>query len=99
MGSEMCIRDRAKAYGTDETPRFVNGILGRVADQLEAGEDPVELSRAELTSRKASSVSGFGWESEVSANEVGDADAMDAQTAVEGCEGTDRDVVTSGGEL
>lgn len=95
---DECV-ELAKAYGTDETPRFVNGILGRVADQLEAGEDPVELSRAELTSRKASSASGFGWESEVSANEVGDADAMDAQTDVEGCEGTDRDVVTSGGEL
>lgn len=95
---DECV-ELAKAYGTDETPRFVNGILGRVADQLEAGEDPVELSRAELTSRKASSVSGFGWESEVSANEVGDADAMDTQTAVEGYEGIDRDVVTSGGEL
>jgi len=29
----------AKAYGTEESPRFVNGLLGRVADQLAAGED------------------------------------------------------------
>ncbi|WP_298580211.1 transcription antitermination factor NusB [uncultured Olegusella sp.] len=95
---DECV-ELAKAYGTDETPRFVNGILGRVADQLEAGEDPVELSRAELTLRKASSASGFGWESEASANEIGAADAIDGQVAVEGFEGSDRDVVTSGGEL
>lgn len=95
---DECV-ELAKAYGTDETPRFVNGILGRVADQLEAGEDPVELSRAELTLRKASSASGFGWESEAAGNEAGDADALDRQTAVEVFEGADGDVVTSGGEL
>lgn len=31
----------AKAYGTDDSPRFVNGLLGRVADDLEAGIDVV----------------------------------------------------------
>ena len=29
----------AKAYGTDDSPRFVNGVLGRVAQDLEAGVD------------------------------------------------------------
>ena len=29
----------AKAYGTDESSRFINGILGRVATRLAAGED------------------------------------------------------------
>ncbi|MCI1665553.1 MAG: transcription antitermination factor NusB [Atopobiaceae bacterium] len=29
----------AKAYGTDESSRFVNGILGRVARDLDAGVD------------------------------------------------------------
>ena len=29
----------AKAYGTDESSRFVNGLLGRIASDLEAGED------------------------------------------------------------
>lgn len=29
----------AKAYGTDESARFINGILGRVATRLAAGED------------------------------------------------------------
>lgn len=32
----------AKAYGTDESSRFVNGLLGRVADMLEA--DPSLLA-------------------------------------------------------
>lgn len=27
----------AKAYGTDESPRFVNGLLGRIAEDLERG--------------------------------------------------------------
>ena len=31
----------AKAYGTDDSPRFVNGLLGRVADDLEAGVDVI----------------------------------------------------------
>lgn len=29
----------AKAYGTDESSRFVNGVLGRVAKRMDAGED------------------------------------------------------------
>lgn len=41
-----------KAYGTDESPRFANGLLGRVARELEAGQDPVELAREELRQRK-----------------------------------------------
>lgn len=35
----------AKAYGTDESSRFVNGILGRVADDLAAGTDVVAAAR------------------------------------------------------
>lgn len=37
-----------KAYGTEESPRFANGLLGVVADQLEAGKDPVEVAREQL---------------------------------------------------
>ena len=29
----------AKAFGTDDSPRFVNGLLGRVAGELAAGHD------------------------------------------------------------
>lgn len=31
----------SKAYGTDESSRFVNGVLGRIADRIDAGEDVV----------------------------------------------------------
>ena len=33
---DECV-ELAKAYGTDESSRFVNGVLGRVADDLDAG--------------------------------------------------------------
>lgn len=42
---DECV-ELAKAYGTDESSRFVNGILGRVADDLEAGVDVVAAARA-----------------------------------------------------
>jgi N utilization substance protein B len=41
---DECV-ELAKAYGTEDTPAFVNGILGRVADQIEAGE--IEADQAE----------------------------------------------------
>ena len=41
---DECV-ELAKAYGTDESSRFVNGILGRVADDLEAGVDVVAAAR------------------------------------------------------
>lgn len=31
----------AKVYGTASSPRFVNGLLGRIADELDAGTNPV----------------------------------------------------------
>ncbi|MEE1044697.1 MAG: transcription antitermination factor NusB [Olegusella sp.] len=37
-----------KAYGTDESPRFANGLLGVVADQIEEGKDPVATAREQL---------------------------------------------------
>jgi len=37
---DECV-ELTKAYCSDETPRFANGLLGRVADELEAGEDVV----------------------------------------------------------
>lgn len=38
----------AKAFGTDESPRFVNGVLGRIAAQLSQGEDLVAEAQDEL---------------------------------------------------
>ena len=37
---DECV-ELAKAYGTDDSSRFVNGVLGKVAARLEAGEDVV----------------------------------------------------------
>ena len=37
----------AKAFGTDDSPRFVNGLLGRVAGELEAGNDVFAADAAE----------------------------------------------------
>ena len=37
----------SKAYGTDESSRFVNGVLGRVADRIDAGEDVLGEARDE----------------------------------------------------
>lgn len=31
----------AKAYGTDDSSKFINGLLGRVASDLEAGKDVI----------------------------------------------------------
>ncbi len=41
----------SKAYGTDETARFVNGLLGRVADDMEAGVDVVAKAHDALAAR------------------------------------------------
>lgn len=41
---DECV-ELAKAYGTDESARFVNGVLGRVADDLDAGLDVVAAAR------------------------------------------------------
>lgn len=35
----------AKKYGTDESSRFVNGILGNIARRMEEGEDLFALAR------------------------------------------------------
>lgn len=37
---DECV-ELAKAYGTDDSSRFVNGVLGKVAHRLETGEDVV----------------------------------------------------------
>lgn len=41
----------AKAYGTDESSRFVNGLLGRVADDIEAGVDVIAKAEEAMAER------------------------------------------------
>lgn len=40
---DECV-DLARAYGTDDSYRFVNGLLGKVARRIEGGEDVVALA-------------------------------------------------------
>jgi len=42
----------AKAFGTDESSRFVNGLLGRVADQIEAGTDVIAVATDVMERRR-----------------------------------------------
>ena len=49
---DECV-ELARAFGTNDSSRFVNGLLGRVADDLEAGLDPVALAQAALASAGA----------------------------------------------
>lgn len=79
---DECV-ELAKAYGTDESSRFVNGLLGRVADDLEAGRDVVELAREALAQRQAAKEAAA--EAEVAAAEgAGEAEAPgEAGEAVE----------------
>ena len=44
---DECV-ELAKAYGTDESSRFVNGLLGKIARKIEAGEDVLETARERL---------------------------------------------------
>lgn len=41
----------AHAYGTDESSKFINGLLGRIADDIDAGVDVVEKAHDELAER------------------------------------------------
>ena len=43
----------AKAYGSDDSFRFINGLLGRVARRLDEGVDVVAAAREELAARNA----------------------------------------------
>ena len=49
---DECV-ELAKAYGTDESSRFVNGLLGKVARRIEAGEDVVATTVAALEAEAA----------------------------------------------
>lgn len=48
---DECV-ELAKAYGTDESSRFVNGLLGKVARRREAGIDVVTAALEELAKRE-----------------------------------------------
>lgn len=43
----------ARAYGGDESPRFINGILGRVAADMAEGKDIYEFARLAANSEES----------------------------------------------
>jgi N utilization substance protein B len=45
----------AKAFCTDESPRFINGVLGTIAKDMDAGVDVYEKARQTLRARAAAS--------------------------------------------
>lgn len=49
---DECV-ELAKAYGTDESSRFVNGLLGKVARRMAAGEDVVASALEQLAESEA----------------------------------------------
>lgn len=77
---DECV-ELAKAYGTDESSRFVNGLLGRVADDIEAGVDVVARAR-ELARERAAAAAAR--EAEASPDEARDAEKDAEPEAAEG---------------
>ncbi|OUO34636.1 transcription antitermination factor NusB [Olsenella sp. An290] len=72
---DECV-ELAKAYGTDESARFVNGLLGRVADDLEAGVDVVERAHERRAAAEAAAAEAAeAVEADADAQDAGDAPA------------------------
>ena len=84
---DECV-ELAKAYGTDESSRFVNGLLGRVATLMDEGADVVAVAREKLglepslvrgASQGFESYEGADWDAAPVASPEGEADlAQDA---------------------
>ena len=60
---DECV-ELAKAYGTDESSRVVNGLLGKVAHRMEAGEDVVAMALQEMSERECNDAYGEDDEAE-----------------------------------
>jgi N utilization substance protein B len=72
----------AKAYGSDESSRFVNGLLGRVARRLDEGVDVIELAREEVRSHEHESVAALEQElAGASGGEVSESEDIAVATA------------------
>lgn len=71
----------AKAYGTDESSRFINGILGRVATRLAAGEDVLAAAEDDRAADETAEATVAAAE-ESPSQPVAEAQAPEAETAV-----------------
>ena len=57
----------AKAYGSDESYRFINGLLGRVARRMDEGVDVIAAAHEEMDARKAAKGADEAVEEDVEA--------------------------------
>ena len=83
---DECV-DLAKAYGTDDSGRFVNGILGKIADRSEKGEDVLAATREQLEAEEravaAAEAAGAEREAAEAAAASEEQDAAEAESADE----------------
>jgi len=70
----------AKAYGSDDSFRFINGLLGRVARRMDEGTDVVAAAREKLAARNAANQQAAEDAEDVEAQEA-DEDAADVEDA------------------
>lgn len=80
----------AKAYGSDDSFRFINGLLGRVARRMDEGIDVVAAAREELAARNAAD--------QQAAEDVEDAEAQDADEDAADAEDAAAESVTDDAE-
>ena len=95
----------AKAFGTDESSRFVNGLLGRVSDRILEGADIVgdalatqrALEEERLAAEAAAAAAAAEEEAARAASEAAEADEADAkdETSEASDEATVADATTS----
>lgn len=84
---DECV-ELAKAFGTDESSRFVNGLLGRVADDLDEGVDVIAVARAAALERRAR---------EEAAAEPAEEPGAEAQVALEAEDAAEADAASEKG--
>ena len=70
----------AKAYGSDDSFRFINRLLGRVARRMDEGVDVVAAAREELAARNAADQQAAEDAEDVEAQDA-DEDATDVEDA------------------
>ena len=85
---DECV-ELARAYGTDESFRFVNGLLGKVARRLEAGEDVVADALAQAAAEAEASAAAEAARAEEAAQAAEEAAraAAEAEDADDDSEG------------
>lgn len=95
---DECV-ELAKAFGTDESSRFVNGLLGRVADDMDDGVDVVAVAREAARARAAEAERDAEAEAAAEASPEGerDAEAVEAEMNVEADGADGADVPAAGG--